>query len=99
MARTRKNQTKHDETVRGVARRYQRKGYNVEADVTGFDQPGTIRGVRPDVRARKGGHETIVEVETPDSVDSKRDQKQQKAFKGWSKGSSTKHYRRVVTDD
>jgi hypothetical protein len=70
MPRTRKSQTKHDKAVRGVAQAYRKKGYDVEADLRGFDQPGTIRGVRPDVRARKGSHETIVEVETPDSVDS-----------------------------
>jgi hypothetical protein len=99
VARSRRSQSRHDSTVRRIAKNYEKKGYDVEADVRGFDRPGTIRGLRPDVIARKGSHETAVEVETPESVGSKRDQKQQEAFKDWSQGSPTKHYKKIVTDD
>jgi len=97
MARSEKEQSNHDRAVEKVAKDYQRKGYNVDADLPGWDQPKTIDGVRPDVLARKGGHQTAVEVETQSSVDSKRDQKQKESFKDWSKGNDTKHFRRVVT--
>ncbi len=98
-ARSNKGKTQHDREVRRIASDYEEKGYHVEADVRGWDQPGVIRGVRPDIKVRKGGHETIIEVETPETADSKRDLSQQKAFKNWSKGSQTKHYKRVVTED
>lgn len=99
MPRSKKSQSKHDSTVRKLAKQYKDKGYDVDADVSKLNRPDTIRGVRPDLRVRKSGHETAIEVETPDSKDTKRDQKQQKAFKDWSKGSQKKHYRRVVTED
>ena len=70
----------------------------MKADIKGWVKPDTIRGVRPDIVAEKGGHKTVVEVETKDSVNSKRDQQQQKSFKDWSQNSDRKHYKRVVTD-
>jgi len=74
-------------------------GIDVEADIRGWKQPSTIEGVRPDVIARKGSHETAVEVETRESVGSKRDEKQKEAFKDWSKGDPTKHFKRIMTDE
>lgn len=98
MARSKKNQSAHNTTVKKLAKQYKQKGYKVKADIEGWGKPDTIRGVRPDIIAEKGGHKTAVEVETKDSVDSKRDIQQQKAFKNWSKGSAKQHYKRVVTD-
>jgi len=98
MPRSKRSQSKHNVLVKGIAKEYKDKGYKVKADVGGYGQPGTIDGVRPDILAEKGGHQTAVEVETPDSVDSKRDQKQQKAFKDWSQGDQKKHYKRIVTE-
>ena len=66
-------------------------------DIEGWRKPDTIQGVRPDIMAEKGGHRTAIEVETNDSVNSKRDLQQQKAFKNWSKEIASKHYKRVVT--
>ena len=99
MPRSRKSQSKHNAFVKGIAKEYKDKGYKVKADVRGYDKPGTIGGVRPDILAEKGGHQTIVEVETLDSVDSKRDQKQQQTFKDWRQGNQKKHYKRVVTEE
>lgn len=98
MARSKKSQSKHNATVKKLAKQYQQKGYQVWADIEGWGKPDTIRGVRPDIVAEKGGHKTIVEVETKDSVDNKRDQQQQKTFKNWSNNSYKKHYKRVVTE-
>ena len=97
MARSKKSQSKHNTTVKQLAKQYQQKGYNVKADIGGYRKPDTITGVRPDIIAEKSGHKTVVEVETKDSVDSKRDVQQQQAFKNWSRESEKKHYKRVVT--
>ena len=77
MARSKRSQARHDAEVRGIAEDLKRKGYDVEADFKGFPQPPTIGGYRPDVIARKISEKRIVEVETPDSVGSTRDGKQQ----------------------
>ena len=98
MARSKKSKSTHNTTVKKLAKQYKQKGYKVKADIEGWEKPDTIRGVRPDIIAEKGGHKTAVEVETKDSVDSKRDLQQQKAFKNWSKDTDTKHYKRVVTE-
>ena len=99
MARSKRSQSKHDTAVKKLAEQYQQKGYKVKADIKDWGKPDIIRGVRPDIIAEKGGHKTVVEVETKDSVDSKRDQQQQKAFKNWSNDSDKKHYKRVVTEE
>jgi len=99
MPRSRRSQSKHNAVVKRIAKEYKDKGYRVKADIGGYGQPETIRGVRPDILAEKGDHKIAVEVETPDSVDSKRDQKQQKAFKEWSQGNQKKHYKKVVTEE
>jgi hypothetical protein len=83
MPRTKKSKTKHNSTVRKLAKEYEDKGYEVKADLGGFKKPDTIGGLRPDLRVKKGKQETLIEVETPDSVDSARDQNQQQAFKKW----------------
>lgn len=91
------SQSKHNRKMREAARDYKVRGYNVSADVAGYPQPPTIGGYKPDVVARKGGHETIVEVETPDSVNSPRDIAQQNAFLRAARRSEKRHYRRIVT--
>ena len=91
------SQSKHDRKVREVAKDYEARGYNVGADIPGYPQPPTIGGYRPDVVARKGGQETIVEVETPDSVNSPRDIAQQRAFHQVARRSEKRHYKRVIT--
>ena len=97
MARSKKSQSTHNTTVKRLAKQYKQKGYMVKADIEGWRKPDTIKGVRPDIMAEKSGHRTAVEVETKNSVNSKRDLQQQKAFRNWSKDSASKHYKRVVT--
>lgn len=91
------SQSKHDRMVEKIAQDYEDKGYDVSADVEGYSQPPTIGGYRPDIVATKGGQETIVEVETPDSVNNPRDIAQQGAFRRAARRSETRHYRRAVT--
>lgn len=97
MARSKNSQSKHDTKVRQVAKQFAHQGYDVQADVSGFTQPDTIDHVRPDVIARKGDERKIVEVETKDSVDTTRDQKQQRAFRQTANQSkNTTFSRRIV---
>ena len=98
MPRSKRSQSKHDAEVRKVANQLKKQRYDVQADVSGFKQPDTIGGFRPDVVAQKGKQRKIIEVETPDSVDSARDQQQQKAFKQASKRSKNTTFTRKVTN-
>lgn len=97
MPRSKPSQSKHDREVGKIARAYERKGFNVKADLSGYEKPGTIGGYRPDVVAKKGNLRKIVEVETPDSVDSARDQQQQRAFRNAAKRSVRTTFQRKVT--
>ena len=74
--RTTKQQSKHDRKVREVAGRLMRDGWNVEADIPGFDRPDGIgkEGRVPDVFATKKGAERIIEVETQRTVRTDADQ-------------------------
>ncbi len=100
MARKRgpRSQSKHDQAVKKRAEQLQRQGFEVEADLKGWNQPGTIRGVRPDIDARKGQQRVIVEVETPESQDDGRAQRQERAFEGAAKRSPTTRFEKIVTD-
>jgi len=91
------SQSKHDRKVREIAKDYKLRGYDVSADISGYPQPPTTGGYRPDVVAKKSGRETIVEVETPDSVNSPRDIAQQNAFRQAARRSEKRHYKRIVT--
>ena len=97
MARSVKQQSRHDAEVARIARSYEREGYDVKADIKGYPQPDTIGGYRPDVVAKKGTTRKIVEVETTASVNSARDQKQQATFQYAAKRSkATSFIRKVV---
>jgi len=99
MARSKRNQTKHDSEVRKEANKLDRQGFEVEADVPGFPQPKTLGHYRPDIIAKKGKQRKIIEFETPDSLESARDKKQQRAFRQAANQSKNTTFRRVITDD
>jgi hypothetical protein len=99
MVRSKKNQSKHNSQVRKEVKKLENAGYQVKADIPGYKQPDTIGGYRPDYVANKGGKRILGEVETPDSVGTTRDQKQQKAFKQAAKRSKNTIFRRTLTDD
>ena len=75
MSRSKKGHAEHDREVRKVANEYLKKGYKVLADLPNWEQPETIKGVRPDLSVKKKGHETLIEVETPESVENKGDER------------------------
>ena len=96
MSRSRKSQTKHDAKVCSIARKLERQGFDVKADVRGYEQPDTIRGFRPDVVGTKGRQRKIHEVETQDSVDSARDKSQQSAFRQAADQSKSTTFKRTI---
>ena len=69
------------------------------ADLPSQEGPDTVKGVRLDLSVKKKGHETLIEIETPESVGSKRDERQKKIFRQWSERSQQKHFRRIVTEE
>ena len=97
MKRSRRSQTKHDAKVLSIARKLERQGFEIKADVRGYEQPDTIRGFRPDVVGTKGCQRKIHEVETKDSVDGPRDQKQQRAFRQAADQSKNSTFKRTIT--
>lgn len=99
MGRSKGSQSQHDAKVQRLANKLTRQGFKVQADIPGFTQPNTIGGYRPDVVGKKGIQRKIIEVETHDSLKSKRDLQQQKAFKQAAKRSDSTTFRRVVTND
>ena len=96
--RTPRSQSKHDQAVKKRAEQLQRQGFDVRADLKGWKQPGTIRGVRPDIDARKGQQRVIVEVETPESKNGGRALRQERAFQGAAKRSTKTRFEKIVAD-
>ena len=92
------SQSTHDAEVSREAKKLKDQGYDVKADIRGYPQPDTIGGFRPDVVGKKGLERKIIEVETPESVDSARDRKQQQAFRKSAKRSKNTTFLRKVTD-
>ena len=65
----------HDNKVRRIAAAYLGMGYDVRADLPDYTRPKAIRGRIPDVVATKGKTTKIVEVETPETFRSHKDQR------------------------
>jgi len=98
MNRSKKSHAEHDREVRRVANEYLKKGYKFLADLPNQERPDTIKGLRPDLSVKKKGQETLVEMETTESAQSAREEKQKKAFKQWSGRNQQRHFRRIVTE-
>ena len=75
--RSKSQQQKHDRKVRSEAKKYQKSGWNVKADVKGYKKPSKIGKHRriPDIEATKRGTRHIVEVETKDTINSDKAQR------------------------
>lgn len=67
--------SEHDQKVRRIAAAYWGMGYDVQADLPDYHRPNPIRGRIPDVVARRGKTTKIIEVETPESFRSHKDQR------------------------
>lgn len=82
MAKRSSNQkSKHDKKVKQIAQKLINEGWQVQADLLGYDKPDPIGKYKkiPDIRARKAGAEHIIEVETPETIQS--DKKQHETFR------------------
>jgi len=91
------SQSKHDRTVRAKAKDYLGKGYDVQADVPGYQSPPAVGGHIPDLIVKKGGDKTIIEVETPDSVNTPHALEQDAAFRRARRRSENTHYKKIIT--
>ena len=67
--RNSKQQSKHDQKVKQISDSYNKKGWKVKADIPGYDQPDKIgkKNRIPDIMAKKGRAEHLIEVETKDT--------------------------------
>lgn len=90
-ARSKASQKKHDVAVLNSAKWYKTRGYNVSAAIEGFRDPKLISGSRPDLIARKGGTEILIEVETKDTK--KRHESQHEAFKKYASRKGERKFR------
>ena len=80
MKRADREQSAHDRKVREIARNLKKDGYSVKADVGRYGRPRPIGKDRriPDIEATKAGRRKIIEVETPRSL--MTDKEQMKTF-------------------
>jgi len=79
--RSPQKQSRHNSKVRSIARKLKREGWNVKADIPGFDTPDPIgkNNLIPDITAQKRGSKRIIEVETPETME--KDKKQHETFR------------------
>ncbi len=56
-----------------LARKYRAKGYEVLAELPGYEPPYQIRGFRPDLIVKKGDETIVMEVKTSDSIKKTKD--------------------------
>lgn len=89
--RTKQGQKKHDEGVLKSAKYYKSQGFDVKADLPDMQRPKSINGRRPDLIAKKGTNEIVVEVETTQTI--KKDKSQHKVFADYVSGKSNRKFR------
>ena len=92
--RTKTGQKKHDEAVLRSAEWYKKHGFITMADLPGWNKPKKIGGFIPDIIAKKGKKEIILEVETKNTA--KPDADQQKAFKKYSEREEGRTFRKKI---
>lgn len=92
--RTKYHQTCHNSAVSRSAAQYVSNGYDVEADILGYDRPRNLevdgKKRRPDIIAIKGKKILIIEWETPESM--KRDKAQHTHFRKWVRKTKGAHF-------
>lgn len=92
--RTKTGQKKHDESVQRTANWYKNQGFSVKADLPGEAKPKKIGGFVPDVIAKKGKKEVIIEVETKKT--STTDKEQQRAFRNYANKQNNRTFRKKI---
>lgn len=94
--RTKIGQREHDQAVRQWVRKKEAQGYDVEADLPNRKRPKSIKGNVPDAVATKGKEQKALEVETRETLDADKDQRQ--AFRQWSNQSSHRTFHTKTVD-
>ena len=91
-------QTKHDKKVKQIANQYKERKFKVKADLPGFEQPTPIGKYKriPDIEAVKGRKREIIEVETPKTLKSDKDQ--QATFRKHASQKSNTKFRIELTE-
>lgn len=99
MPKNKSSSSKHDQRVKQETNKLKRDGWNVKADLPGMESPNPIGkdGRIPDIVATKQGHTRIVEVETPSSVKSDKDQ--QETFRRHAAQKNNTKFEVIVTDE
>ena len=92
-------QSAHDREVQRAVNQLKRQGWNVRADLPGYEKPAAIGkdAKVPDIEATKRGHRKLIEVETPGTVG--RDRKQQETFRRHAGQKPNTTFDVVVTDE
>lgn len=86
---------RHRKVIRQIAFAYDRESYEVKADhIKEFETPEKCVLMRPDIRASKKDEEIIVEVESKNSLGSRRDKMQRLEFSEWAKEDENRDFRR-----
>ena len=98
--RSAKNQSKHDALVEIIANTMLNDCWEVAAALKGWPNwPPNLNGSEPDVYGWKDGYELVVEVETPDSMNTMEALIQKAAFEQWrAENPSCREVRIDVTD-
>lgn len=95
--RTKRGQKTHDEGVLKWVKQLEKKGFDVMADLPGYEKPDKIKGRIPDVLAKEKNKTVLIgEVETPASL--KADEQQQKLLKQGAKNLGAKFKMKIVKE-
>jgi hypothetical protein len=92
--RTKTGQKEHDKSVLRSAEWYKQHGFITKADLPGWNKPKEIGGFIPDLIAKKGKKEIILEVETKNTDESDTDQ--QNAFKKYSEREEGRTFKKKI---
>jgi hypothetical protein len=92
--RTKAGQKKHDTAVLRSATWYENQEFNVKADLPKYEKPKKIGGYVPDLIAKKGKKEIIVEVETKDT--NEKDKEQHEAFKEYAERKRGREFKKRI---
>lgn len=79
--RTKTGQKIHDTEVSKWARQKEKEGFDVTADLPGWEKPPKIKGAVPDAFAEKETKKKMLEVETPQTLE--EDKEQREKFRKW----------------
>ena len=89
-------QSVHDTVVKKIAEAWKNDGWNVKADLKGWDLPSQIENYIPDIEADKT-ITRICEVETEETLET--DKEQQETFENYCKQKGYFYYLYLAKDD